>query len=113
MSNDYLAPIASKLTINGAFSLKGTIERGKLDSDSVYIFPGSGKYTVLSVMGVQRHLCCLGLAEMVGTGTYWSDRERSDRTENKACRITPLGREVANYVIANWDDLEFRESGRR
>lgn len=50
---------------------------------------------------------------LTNTGTYWSDRERSDRTENKVCRITPVGRELGAYIIAHWDELDFRPSGRR
>lgn len=114
MKNDYLADLAAKLTVNGAISLRSTVlYPGKIDPDGVSIHPGSGKYTVMTADAVRRHLCKIGAAEMIGTGTYWSDRERSDRTENKVCRITPLGRELAAYIIANWDEIEFRPSGRR
>jgi hypothetical protein len=114
MKNDYLADLAVKLTVNGAISLKSTIEHpGKIDPDSVSIYAGGGKYTVMTADAVRRHLCKVGAAIMVGTGTYWSDRERSDRTENKVCRVTPLGRELGAYIIANWDELDFRPSGRR
>lgn len=115
MKNDYLADLAARLTVNGAISLKMTIQfgPGKVDPDGINICTGGGKWTTISANAVRNHLCKIGAAEMVGTGTYWNDRERSDRTENKVCRITPLGRELAAYIIANWDDLEFRPSGRR
>lgn len=119
MSNDYLAPIAARLTYNGAVNLKATVEDpDPLNPDGVRgrgrIFTGIGKYTTLAARGVESHLCKLGLGEMVWTGTYWHG-DRQEHQKNMRCRITPLGREMAAYVTANWDDLvpKFREGGRR
>lgn len=101
MSNDYLAPLAGKLTINGAINLKSTVsDPDPLNPDAIHgkgrTFTGFGKYTSMAATGVENHLIALGLAER--RGPY------------KHAYITPLGRELAAYVHANWDDLKFREA---
>ena len=119
MSNDYIAPIAALLTYNGAVTLRATVENpSTIDPDAIggreRIFTGLGKWTSIAAQAIRRHLCKLGLSEMVWTGTYWHPY-REERHKNMRCRITPLGREVAAYITANWDDLlpNFRECGRR
>ena len=110
--NAYLAPIAAKLTINGAINLRSTVTNPcPLNPDSIAgggrIYTGSGKWTTIAAIGIERHLMSLGLAEEVWTGTYWHGA-REERHKNMACRITPLGREVAAYIAEHWDDLTFR-----
>lgn len=117
-SNDYLAPIAAKLTINGALNLRSTVtEPCPSNPDAVHgrggrIFTGLGKWTTIAAIGVENHLLQLGLAEKVWTGTYWHHLHE-EKHKNMVCRITPLGREVAAYITAHWDELEFRKPKRR
>lgn len=112
--NDYLAPIAARLTYNGAATLRATIENpSAIEPDAIggreRVFTGLGKWTSLAAQAVRRHLCGLGLAEMVWTGTYWH-QNREEHQKNMRCRITPLGREVAAYLSAHWDELSFRST---
>lgn len=114
MRNDYIAPIVAKLTYNGASNLKGTLQhpdpRHPLTINGCErIYTGSGKWTHLAALGVERHLISLGLAELVGVhlnGRY--------STPFQMLYITPLGREVAEYLIQNEDALRgtFRD-GRK
>lgn len=97
--NDFLAEIAKKLTWNGAMNLRSTVPAPcPLNPDAVHgighMYLGLGKWTTIGCMAVERHLVKLGLAEMVehDSGYDW-------------CRITPLGREMAAYLDANWDKL--------
>lgn len=104
MSNDYIAPIVAKLTYNGASNLAGTIEH----PDPTYplsvnghhrLYTGSGKWTHLAALGVERHLTSLGLAEtVIVKPTKWDQG-------SEMFYITPLGREVAEYLVANWNSL--------
>lgn len=103
MSNDYIAPILKRLTLNGARNLKNTLEQpSQLYPDAINgnrrIDTGSGKWTHIAALGVENNLRSLGLTE---------DREvrvTGDRTWTMNA-ITPLGREVAAYLIAHWDDV--------
>ena len=103
MSNDYLAPIANKLTLNAALNLRNTVrDPCPLNPNNVSgkgrIHTGLGKWTTLAARGVENNMISLGLAERKGP---WGH-----------VYITPLGREVAFYVDQNWDELDFRH-GRR
>ena len=101
MSN-YLASIAARLKINGAINLRSTVTSPcPLNPNAVHgrgrIFTGLGKWTTLAAIGVENHLKKLGLAEdspilKSGSRHVW---------------ITPLGREVAEYIDKHWDELEF------
>lgn len=104
MSNDYLAPVVAKLTYNGAANLVGTLEhpiaRRPTAINGGRIYTGLGKWTHIAAMGVKSHLVSLNLAEV--REEPWLD-------------ITPLGREVAEYLQANWKDLSgsFRDGCKR
>ena len=100
-TNDYLAPIAAKLTINGAINLKSTVsDPDPVNPEAVHgkgrTFTGFGKYTSMAARGVENHLISLGLAERRGPYQH--------------AYITPLGRELAAYVDTNWEALRFRQS---
>lgn len=104
MSNDYIAPIVAKLTLNAAINLRNAVLHPcPLNPENVHgkgrIHTGLGKWTTLAARGVENNMIALGLAERRGPWDH--------------VHITPLGREVATYVTANWDDLEFREGGHR
>lgn len=110
MDNDYLAAIAAKLTWNGAINLRSTVTSPcPLNPDAVHgigrMFLGLGKWTTIGCIGVERHLVKLGLGEFA---------QPEDRSY-PLCRITPLGREMAEYLDKHWDELRdgFREGGRR
>lgn len=114
-----IASIAAKLTYNGAVNLVGTIEHPDPDQPDALnggqrLFTGLGKWTTIAAKGVESHLISLGLIERVWTGTYWHQL-REERHKNFRCRITPLGREVATYAKAHWDDLvgTFKDGRRR
>lgn len=114
MSNDYIAPIVAKLTYNGASNLKGTLQDPSLNyplsiNGNQRIFTGLGKWTHIAALGVERHLISLGLAELVKV-----DVNGSYSTPFEMLYITPLGREVAQYLIDNEDALRgtFRD-GRK
>lgn len=100
MATDHLAALAAKLTINGAINLHSTItDPCPLNPDAIHgkgtIFTGLGKWTTLAAIGVERHLVSIGAAE-------W--HMRSDG-RTRVVRITPLGRELAAYLAAHWEDL--------
>lgn len=104
MTNDYLAPIAARMTWNAAFNLRRTVTHPcPLNPENVHgtgtIHTGLGKWTTLAARGVENNMVSLGLAER---------RPPWDRAY-----ITPLGREMAAYLNEHWDELEFREGGRR
>lgn len=99
MSNDFIAPIAAKLTLNAAINLRySVINPDPLNPDSVHgkgrIYTGTGKWTTLAAIGVENNMVSLGLAERRGPWDH--------------AYITPLGREVAAYLNEHWEDLEFR-----
>ncbi len=101
--NDYIAPILKRLTLNGARNLKGTLEHASADyPDAINgnrrIDTGSGKWTHIASLGVEANLRSLGLVE---------DRRVNLTNDNHwmMLAITPLGREVAAYIIAHWDEL--------
>lgn len=96
---DELATLCRRLTYNGASNLRRTIERPHAEHpDAVNggerLYTGLGKYTTLAHIGVENHLMALNLAE-------WRD---------KWFCVTPLGRQVAQYLHDNWDavSLTFR-----
>lgn len=102
-TNDYIASILKRLTLNGARNLKGTLEHPSADyPDAINgnrrIDTGSGKWTHIASLGVEANLRSLKLVEdrEIDLGNYqtWT-----------MIAITPLGREVAAYLIAHWDDL--------
>jgi len=104
LSNDYIAPIAARLTLNAAINLRCTVTNPcPLNPDSLHgkgrIHTGLGKWTTLSARGVENNMISLGLGER--------------RPPWDHAYITPLGREVAAYINDNWDKLEFREGGHR
>ena len=114
MSNNYPAQLAPKLTYKRAVKLKATVEDSDpLDPDGVRgsgrIFTGRGKYMTLAARDLESHLYKLGLGEMVWIGTYWHG-DRQEHQQNMACRITPLGREMAAYVSEHWDGLAWTNS---
>lgn len=103
-ANEYLAPIAAKLTLNAAINLRYAVTNPcPLNPESVHgkgtIYTGPGKWTSLAATGVENNMISLGLAER---RPPWSHSY-----------ITPLGREVAAYIHAHWDELEFRMPKRR
>lgn len=104
MSNDYLAPLAAKLTWNGAYNLRHTVtDPCPLNPDNVCgkgrIFTGLGKWTTLAAIGVENNIIRVGAAERRG--------------EFDHAYITPLGRELAAYIHAHWDELTFRDPPKR
>lgn len=104
MNNDYLAPLAAKLTINGAINLRHSHEHpDPLSLDNIHgkgrIFTGGGKWTHIAATGVENHLISLGLAIRSGRANH--------------VRLTQLGRELAMYISEHWDDLEFRSPPKR
>lgn len=108
-----LEAIVAKLTMNGARNLVGTIDHPADigDPDSINgnrrIDTGPGKWTHIASMGVERHLCSLGVAEQRWYGEYWGE-PRDEKHRITGCVITPLGREVAIYLKANWSKFTFR-----
>lgn len=103
--NDYLAPIAARLTLNGAFNLRDSVlDPCPHNPDAPFgsrgVFTGFGKWTTLAARGVENNLISLGLAER---------REPRTRCGYTHTYITPLGREVAAYITEHWDDLTFRD----
>ena len=101
MTNDYIAPIIARLTYNGATNLVGTLRHPDPDYPDMIngrqrIYTGFGKWTTIAAQGVENHLIALGLAEPKKVG--------EDRLFEILC-ITPLGREVAEYVDHAWDDV--------
>lgn len=101
MTDERLKSIAAKLTINGAINLRSTVtDPCSLNSNAVHgkgrVFTGLGKWTTLAAIGVENHLKSLGLAED-SPKMSWGGRHTW---------ITPLGREVAAYLAANWDELQ-------
>lgn len=113
-SNDYISAILKRLTLNGARNLMCTLENPSPDyPDAINgnrrIDTGLGKWTHVAALGVERNLISLGLAE---------DRRINLTNDNHWMMlvITPLGREVATYLIAHWDEIyaDLRDlSGRR
>lgn len=106
-SNDYLAPIAAKLTFYAAINLRSTVTSPcPLNPNAIHgkgrIYTGLGKWTHIAAIGVENNIKSLGLGVEVKqpSGSYH-------------VHITPLGREVAAYIDANWDELSFREPTRR
>lgn len=98
-ANDYLAPIAAKLTLNAAINLRHSVESPcPLNPESWHgtgrIYTGLGKWTTLSVIGIENNIISLGLAER--------------RPPWDWAYLTPLGREVAQYVRDHWESLTFR-----
>lgn len=118
-SNDYLADLVPRLTVNGAINLRSTvIDPCPLNPNSIHgkgrTFTGMGKWTTIAAIGIEKHLISLGLAEMTETGTYWNDA-REPHHKNKRCLLTPLGREMAAYLNAHWNELcgQFRDPPKR
>jgi hypothetical protein len=117
MSNDNVMAAIAKLTYNGAANLVGTLEHPSarfpdlLNGDR-RLYTGLGKYTTLSAMGVTNHLKKLGLIEDRYLPWNGPDSGPIKNGWESPC-LTPLGREVAEYAKANWDDIEFREGGKR
>lgn len=104
MNNDYLAPIAAKLTLNAAINLANTVKNPcPLNPENLHgkgrIFTGLGKWTTLAAIGVENNLIALGLGVRRPPYNY--------------AYITPLGKELAAYIHANWDNLEFRDPPRK
>jgi hypothetical protein len=117
MSNDHVMAAIAKLTYNGAANLVGTLEHPcerfpDLLNGEHRLFTGLGKYTTLSAMGVTNHLRKLGLIEDRYLPWNGPDNGPIKHGWESPC-LTPLGREVAEYAKANWDDIEFREGGKR
>jgi hypothetical protein len=117
MSNDHITAVIAKLTYNGAANLVGTLEHPNEKFPDVLngtrrIYTGLGKYTTLSAIGVTNHLKKLGLIEERYLPWNGPDNGPIKNGWETPC-LTGLGREVAEYAKSNWDDLEFREAGRR
>lgn len=107
MNNDYLAPIAAKLTWNAAYNLRGTVANPCPNNPNAIhgkgrVHTGLGKWTTLAAIGVENNIKSLGLGEdvLMDWGGYH-------------VHITPLGREMAAYLNAHWDDLTFRHPEQR
>lgn len=103
-ANDYLAQIAAKLTINAAINLRYSVsDPCPLNPESIHgkgrIFTGLGKWTTLAARGVENNMVALGIAERHPPYDH--------------ALITPLGREVAQYVHDHWDELRFRNPDKR
>ncbi len=105
MSNNYLAALCRKLTYNGAENLRGTI----LDPHEQFpdllnggrpLYTGRGKWTTLAGIGVENHLKSLGLAE--DRLLPWDGR---DGPESESFCLTPLGKELAQYLDEHWSEL--------
>lgn len=97
MSNDYIAALLSRLTYNAAVNLAHSVaDPCPLNPDNIHgkgrIYTGMGKWTTLAAIGVENNAISLGLAERRGQFAF--------------AYITPLGREVAAYLAAHWDEVE-------
>lgn len=93
-SMDDLEALCRRLTYNGAVNLRYTIKRPHPEHPDLVnggerLYTGLGKYTTLAHIGVENHLIALKLAE-------WRDK--------RFC-VTPLGRQVAQYLHDNWDTV--------
>lgn len=105
MTTQSIADILARLTYNGAENLRATAERpSPEDPDRVNggerIYTGTGKWTHIAAVGVERHLISMGLAHIVRdypNGPY--------STPFEYLNVTPLGREVASHVAAHWESL--------
>lgn len=117
MSSDVIASVIGKLTYNGAANLVGTLEHPNerfpdlLNGDR-RLFTGLGKYTTLSAIGVTNHLKKLGLIEDRYLPWNGPDNGPMKNGWESPC-LTLLGREVAEYAKAHWDEIDFLEGGRR
>lgn len=112
---EHLRPILARLTWNGAYNLRRTLvaphERfPDLLAGGQRLFTGLGKYTTLAAIGVENNLRALKLVEE--RSLPWNGPE-PHHAHDSTC-ITPLGREVAEFLNQNWDEIchTFRE-GRR
>lgn len=117
MSEDVVLSAIAKLTYNGAANLVGTLEHPcerfpDLLNGERRLFTGLGKYTTLSAIGVTNHLKKLGLVEERYLPWNGPDSPLQKNGWESPC-LTELGRQVAEYAKANWDDIEFREGGKR
>lgn len=104
MSNDFLAPLAKRLTINAAINLRAWFkEPGREDRIKPWgpgrIFTGLGKYTTLAAIGVENNMIAVGAAEKHGEFGF--------------VRITDTGRTLAEYIHCHWEELEFRDPPKR
>ena len=93
-----LAILCQRLTYNGASNLRGTIQHPHAEypdwvNGERRLYTGLGKWTYLAATGVENHLLALKLAE---------------RRDKSLC-ITPLGRQVAEYLHEHWDTITFRD----
>jgi hypothetical protein len=94
--------ILAKLTENGAITLRRTVEFPMdrfpdLAGGQLGVYTGPGKWTTLAAIGVEKHLCSLGLASMRAGQVL----------------LTPEGRQVAEYVAANWPVDGLRKPKKR
>lgn len=112
MRNDYLEALASRLTVNAAINLRRAHTHPCAINPEGWhgegrTFTGLGKWTTLAAIGVENCVKALGLAE--------ERRERHGQKCHPWCAITPLGREMAAYLDANWDSLrdKFRDPPKR
>jgi len=113
LSNDYIAPVVARLTYNGAYALRRTVEKPHPDIPRLLnggerLYTGNGKWTTIAAIGVENHLRSLGLTEEFDAQPVW----RPGRYEHPwmVDVVTDLGMEVAHYVRDHWRDLcaEFR-----
>lgn len=94
--------VLAKLTENGAITLKRTIDAPMdrfpdLAGGQLGVYTGPGKWTTLAAIGVEKHLCSLGLASMRAGQLL----------------LTPDGRHVAEYVASNWPVDGLRQPKKR
>ncbi len=104
MSNDYIAALIPRLTVNAAITLRHRDPAlGHMRLGSVHT--GLGKWTILAAIGVFNNLRAAGCAveeeHRPGHSVTWN--------------ITPLGAEVAAYLRNHWEEVSplLRHSVRR
>lgn len=88
---DHIAPILRKLTVNAGITLKHQKQPTVGEPLSGRVFTGLGKFTSLAADGVISNMRVNGLVIEVGP--------------HRTARLTPLGVQVALYLMAHWDDV--------
>lgn len=112
---EHLQPVLVRLTWNGAYNLRRTLTNPHdrfpdLLAGGQRLFTGLGKYTTLAAIGVENNLKALGLVER--RSLPWNGPEEHHAHESLC--MTPLGRDVAEFLNQNWNQIghTFRE-GRK
>lgn len=96
-TNEELLAIMRGMTLNMQISMKRLHDYDyKVGRNS--ICTGLGKYTTMALMGV-----CNGLEKRGMIVKVYKD-ESARRQGNHHWEVTPLGRAVADYAAATWDE---------